>query len=228
MMEEYLLSSKPKTESSLCKEDLRDWEETAHRWTRLVAIGVVSNETQQKLVLLVEHYLTEIYQRAYMVPRVSEKTLILFRCLLKECETCACPEYPAHFLPSSIPENDERDYCRSSRLAQYAADSLLNTLDVLVQIAKKSAGFFWEYQESSVFGVPLSTESRSQEMKYNEDQSAIASNVLQGVLAVTTLAEACIWYCRLRSATEIPEGVVNFFWDFAWNAVIQPAAKAVV
>jgi len=48
------------------------------------------------------------------------------------------------------------------------------------------------------------------------------------VLAVTTLAETCIWYCRLRSAAEIPEGVINFFRDFAWNAVIQPAAKTVV
>lgn len=57
MMEEYLRSGKPYTESSLCKEDLRDWEETAQRWTRLVAIGVVSNETQQKLVLVITPHL---------------------------------------------------------------------------------------------------------------------------------------------------------------------------
>jgi len=48
------------------------------------------------------------------------------------------------------------------------------------------------------------------------------------VLAVTALAESCIWYCRLRSAAEIPEGVINFFWDFAWNVVTQPAAKTEV
>lgn len=52
MMEEYLRWAKPNTETSLYKDDLRGWEETAQRWTRLVAIGVVSNETQQKLVLV--------------------------------------------------------------------------------------------------------------------------------------------------------------------------------
>lgn len=52
MMEEYLKWGKPNTESSLCKDDFRGWEETAQRWTRLVAIGVISNETQQYLVLV--------------------------------------------------------------------------------------------------------------------------------------------------------------------------------
>jgi hypothetical protein len=53
MMEDYLRWGKPNcTESLLCKDDLRGWEETAQRWTRLVAIGVVSNETQQKIVLV--------------------------------------------------------------------------------------------------------------------------------------------------------------------------------
>ena len=53
MMEEYLRWGKPNcTESYLCQDDLRVWEETARRWTRVIAIGVVSNETQQKLVLV--------------------------------------------------------------------------------------------------------------------------------------------------------------------------------
>lgn len=85
-------------------------------------------KTGRVLCQLVERYLTEIYQRAYMVPRVAEKTLILFRCLLKECETWACPESQAHFSPSSSTDNDEGDYCRGSRLAQYVADCVLNTL----------------------------------------------------------------------------------------------------
>jgi hypothetical protein len=72
--------------------------------------------------------LTEIYQRAYMVPRVAEKTLLLFRCLLKECETWACAEYQAHVSPSSSTNNDGDDYCSGSRLTQYVAESLLNTL----------------------------------------------------------------------------------------------------
>lgn len=48
------------------------------------------------------------------------------------------------------------------------------------------------------------------------------------VLAVATLAESCIWFSRLRDAAEIREGVINFFWDFAWKVVIQPPAKTEV
>ncbi|KAG0623288.1 hypothetical protein M758_3G162800 [Ceratodon purpureus] len=225
MMEEYLRWGKPNcTESLLCKDELRSWEETAQRWTRLVAVSAVSNETQQQIVLLVERCLTEIYQRAYMVPRVAEKTLLLFRCLLKECETWACAEYNAHVSPSSSTNNDD-DYCSSSRLTQYVADTLLNTLDVLAQNAKKSTGIFWEYHESSVLRVPFPTEARSQDIERSQGSSVTASAVMQGVLATTTLAEGCIWYCRLRGAADIPEGIINFFWDFAWKVVTTPAAQ---
>ncbi|KAG0583785.1 hypothetical protein KC19_3G162900 [Ceratodon purpureus] len=225
MMEEYLRWGKPNcTESLLCKDELRSWEETAQRWTRLVAVSAVSNETQQQIVLLVERCLTEIYQRAYMVPRVAEKTLLLFRCLLKECETWACAEYNAHVSPSSSTNNDD-DYCSGSRLTQYVADTLLNTLDVLAQNAKKSTGVFWEYHESSVLRVPFPTEARSQDIERSQGSSVTASAVMQGVLATTTLAEGCIWYCRLRGAADIPEGIINFFWDFAWKVVTTPAAQ---
>jgi hypothetical protein len=32
----------------------------------------------------------------------------------------------------------------------------------------------------------------------------------------------------LRSAAEIPEGIINFFWEFAWKVVTTPAAQTEV
>lgn len=51
-MEDYLRVDVPITDSSLCKDDVRAWEETAQRWTRLLAIDVVSNETKKQIVLV--------------------------------------------------------------------------------------------------------------------------------------------------------------------------------
>ena len=67
------------------------------------------------------------------------------------------------------------------RCACLCLKKFVNLQVVLAQNAKNSAGVFWEYNLSSVFRVPVSTEARSQDIERNQSPSASASAVMQGV-----------------------------------------------
>ncbi|KAG6543303.1 hypothetical protein Mapa_015217 [Marchantia paleacea] len=203
--------------SAATDEDVEAWRLEADRWTRLLSLGLLTGIDCQHVISVIQRKASQIYSHAYMSACTPERVLLLLRSLLKE------------FTPlldaweDSILQKDSDSRTRSLRPGdKRISDMVLAIMDEVRSYARRSSVAFWEHRPRGLSTLPAAVSGKLGGRSQRRLPSVLTSAVLQGVLSISTLADCCLWCCRVGLLSHIPESVVTHLWMFAWEVVTTP------
>ncbi|KAH8973917.1 hypothetical protein BDL97_01G073400 [Sphagnum fallax] len=233
MLHDYLMPQSV-VSSEITDGELEAWRVEVKKWARLFALKVVSFESQLQLIQIVEQHaacINELNDNNRLL-FMAEKVLLLLHSLMEEFSVSPV------LVPNTTEPSSASDACVwmlptessnqvESRQIEMVADVLRATLDELVKYAKDASRTFWEYDAGSgLVELPGSVTGQLGGPSQRRLPPALASAILQGVLAVRTLAESCIWLCMVRGgSSQIPKEATYFLWMFALKVVSTPASE---